>query len=165
MQIRLPQFLTACFMTLTCFSGCNETPQGNQQELSVPFGTYAYTYEDGSVSQIIVDETSFMIQNGDYQYCPSIAALTRIEDAVIHAQAEGLALSEDAQKQIAEEAKSLDFSSYDHVAVPYHLELVDVNVVNLVAEDENHEKIWGLQLTYYADDSTIGFGDGYYVLQ
>ena len=48
---RLPLF---CLAVTLCLSACSKT-DSEQQSASVPFGTYVYTYEDGSTSQITVD--------------------------------------------------------------------------------------------------------------
>ena len=78
---------------------------------------------------------------------------------------EGLQLSDAEKNRIIDEANHFDFAAYDGLEVPYDLEELYGTDVNLNAKNENGEPIWGLGLTYYGDDRTIGFGDGYYVLQ
>lgn len=158
---RLPLF---CLAVTLCLSACGKT-DSEQQGASVPFGTYVYTYEDGSTSQITVDAHTFRIRNGDYSSCASFAIASRIFAASAEAQKEGLQLSDAEKSRIIDEANHFDFASYDGLEVPYDLEELYGTDVNLNAKNENGEPIWGLGLTYYGDDRTIGFGDGYYVLQ
>lgn len=153
-----------CLAAILCLSACGKT-DSEQQSASVPFGTYVYTYEDGSTSQITVDAHTFRIQNGDYSSCASFAIASRIIAASAEAQKEGLLLSDAEKSRIIDEANHFDFASYDGLGVPYDLEELYGTDVNLNAKNENGEPIWGLGLTYYGDDRTIGFGDGYYVLQ
>lgn len=158
------QFALLCLAAILCLSACGKT-DSEQQSASVPFGTYVYTYEDGSTSQITVDAHTFRIQNGDYSSCASFAIASRIIAASAEAQKEGLLLSDAEKSRIIDEANHFDFAAYDGLEVPYDLEELYGTDVNLNAKNENGEPIWGLGLTYYGDDRTIGFGDGYYVLQ
>lgn len=85
-----------CLAVTLCLSACGKT-DSEQQSASVPFGTYVYTSEDGSTSQITVDAHTFRIQNGDYSYCAQIAIASRIFAASAEVKKEGLQLS-DAEK-------------------------------------------------------------------
>ena len=154
---RLPLF---CLAVTLCLSACSKT-DSEQQSASVPF----YTYEDGSTSQITVDAHTFRIQNGDYSSCAPFAIASRIFAASAEVKKEGLQLSDAEKNRIIDEANHFDFAAYDGLEVPYDLEELYGTDVNLNAKNENGEPIWGLGLTYYGDDRTIGFGDGYYVLQ
>lgn len=158
------RFAMLCLAVTLCLSACSKT-DSEQQSASVPFGTYVYTYEDGSTSRITVDAHTFRIQNGDYSYCAQIAAGRRLFAAWGEQDKKGYSLSDEEKNKIVEEANSFDYAAYDETSVPYYLERMEEPDVNLIAENENGEPIWGLQLTYYGDDRTIGFGDGYYVLQ
>lgn len=158
------QFAMLCLAVTLCLSACGKT-DSEQQSASVPFGTYVYTYEDGSTSQITVDAHTFRIQNGDYSYCAQIAAGRRLLAAWGEQHKEGYSLSDEEKNKIVEEVNSFDYAAYDGLEVPYDLEELYGTDVNLNAKNENGEPIWGLGLTYYGDDRTIGFGDGYYVLQ
>ena len=158
------QFAMLCLAAILCLSACSKT-DSEQQSASVPFGTYVYTYEDGSTSQITVDAHTFRIQNGDYSYCAQIAAGRRLLAAWGEQHKEGYSLSDEEKNKIVEEVNSFDYAAYDGLEVPYDLEELYGTDVNLNAKNENGEPIWGLGLTYYGDDRTIGFGDGYYVLQ
>lgn len=158
------RFAMLCLAVTLCLSACGKTDL-EQQSASVPFGTYVYTSEDGSTSQITVDAHTFRIQNGDYSYCAQIAIASRIFAASAEVKKEGLQLSDAEKNRIIDEANHFDFAAYDGLEVPYDLEVLYETDVNLNAKNENGEPIWGLGLTYYGDDRTIGFGDGYYVLQ
>lgn len=158
------RFAMLCLAVTLCLSACSKT-DSEQQSASVPFGTYVYTYEDGSTSQITVDAHTFRIQNGDYSSCAPFAIASRIFAASAEVKKEGLQLSDAEKNRIIDEANHFDFAAYDGLEVPYDLEELYGTDVNLNAKNENGEPIWGLGLTYYGDDRTIGFGDGYYVLQ
>lgn len=154
------RFAMLCLAVTLCLSACGKT-DSEQQGASVPFGTY----EDGSTSQITVDAHTFRIQNGDYSSCAPFAIASRIFAASAEVKKEGLQLSDAEKSRIIDEANSFDYAAYDGLEVPYDLGELYGTDVNLNAKNENGEPIWGLGLTYYGDDRTIGFGDGHYVLQ
>ena len=112
------QFAMLCLAVTLCLSACGKT-DSEQQSASVPFGTYVYTYEDGSTSQITVDAHTFRIQNGDYSYCAQIAAGRRLFAALGEQHKEGYSLSDEEKDKIVEEANSFDYAAYDETSVPY----------------------------------------------
>lgn len=151
-----------CCMLL---SGCDSFESRKEQQVTIKSGTYRSVLADGSPTHIVVEDETFTIYNGNYQYCPTFYYLTAMEEASAKAQAEGFSLTEADEQRIKDQMQSIDYSVYDGVPVRYQVGNEWDNTFNMMAETDDGEPITGFFLTFYVDNETIGFGDEYYTLE
>lgn len=159
-------FSLFCILTMFWLNGCGLIDSDSTVELSVPYGTYVFTGEDGTTAQIVVDADSVTIQNGNYDKCAAFHTILAIDRAKAQAQAEGFQLTEEQKNEIQAETEAIDFSAYDGQVLAYDPEQFDETTVNLIPLDEDQSPIWGLLLSYHADTGILGsLGNRAYLLQ
>ena len=146
-----------CIALLMC--GCSTS---EEERIKVPTGTYCATRPDNTVTEIILTDKTITINNSEFLHCNELATIERVFSERADAAAEGLKLTEEDEKKIADECMAIDFKKYNGVPLSYRIADTGENECNIHTFDEEGEKIWGLFMTYYGNDGTIGFEEFYY---
>ena len=160
-RIRFVIISVILILSVFSLSGCKKS------EPTIPLGTYTFTNEDGSISEIVLEKDTVCFKNADFSYAAIIYAGQRMMSDSREADNEGTPLSKEESDEIFRKYKeSIDFSPYESNPVNYFTEYSEGDQsIQLYTLDENGDEILGLQATYYLKDKTLGFADDYFTLE
>ena len=159
-RIRFIIFSVILILSVYSLSGCKKS------EPTIPLGTYTFTNEDGSISEIVLEKDTVCFKNADFTYTEIMYAFQCTQSDSKEADNEGAPLSKEERDEIFRKYKeSIDFSPYESKPVNYFTEYEEEEqFIQLYTLDENGDEILGLQATYYLKDKTLGFADDYFTL-